>query len=139
MLMPGHSLPPISDRGVGSFMTAKRGWYQAGNVNELAETIHLLAMNPELTKQMGRAGWEMVRRDHTPERHDQKMMGLYEQLVAAKPKRSRPKVFSTEGVPVLKLRLRVAFIGGRGVISKYSAIESYYEEVGTRLVDTGHE
>jgi len=88
---------------------------------------------------MGRAGWEMVRRDHTPERHYQKMMCRYDQLLATKPKRSRPKVFSTEGGPVLKPRLRVAFIGGRGVISKYSGIESYYEEVGTRLAAMGHE
>ena len=35
--------------------------------------------------------------------------------------------------------LRVAFIGGRGVISKYTGIESYYEEVGTRLAGMGHE
>jgi glycosyltransferase involved in cell wall biosynthesis len=33
----------------------------------------------------------------------------------------------------------VAFIGGRGVISKYSGIESYYEEVGKRLAAMGHE
>ncbi len=35
--------------------------------------------------------------------------------------------------------LRVAFIGGRGVISKYSGIETYYEEVGKRLAGMGHE
>jgi glycosyltransferase involved in cell wall biosynthesis len=35
--------------------------------------------------------------------------------------------------------LRVAFIGGRGVISKYSGIETYYEEVGKRLTQMGHE
>jgi glycosyltransferase involved in cell wall biosynthesis len=37
------------------------------------------------------------------------------------------------------LRLRLAFIGGRGLVSKYSGIESYYEEVGKRLVEMGHE
>jgi glycosyltransferase involved in cell wall biosynthesis len=113
--------------------------YRPGNVNQLAETIHLLATNPELTKQMGRAGWEMVRREHTPERHYQKIMCLYDQILATRPKRSRPKVFLTEGGTALKPRLRVAFIGGRGVISKYSGIESYYEEVGKRLVAMGHE
>ena len=113
--------------------------YRPGNVNQLAETIHLLATNPELTKQMGRAGWEMVRREHTPERHYQKIMCLYDQILATRPKRSRPKVFLTEGGTALKPRLRVAFIGGRGVISKYSGIESYYEEVGKRLVPMGHE
>jgi glycosyltransferase involved in cell wall biosynthesis len=36
-------------------------------------------------------------------------------------------------------QLRVAFIGGRGVIGKYSGIETYYEEVGSRLAEMGHE
>jgi glycosyltransferase involved in cell wall biosynthesis len=35
--------------------------------------------------------------------------------------------------------LRIAFIGGRGVGSKYSGIETYYEELGARLVARGHE
>jgi glycosyltransferase involved in cell wall biosynthesis len=35
--------------------------------------------------------------------------------------------------------LRIAFIGGRGVMSKYSGIETYYEEVGQRLAAMGHE
>ena len=34
--------------------------------------------------------------------------------------------------------LSVAFIGGRGVASKYSGIETYYEEVGKRLAGMGH-
>ena len=34
--------------------------------------------------------------------------------------------------------LRIAFIGGRGVVSKYSGIENYYEEVGKRLAGMGH-
>jgi glycosyltransferase involved in cell wall biosynthesis len=38
-----------------------------------------------------------------------------------------------------KPALRIAFIGGRGVISKYSGIETYYEEAGKRLVDRGHQ
>ena len=36
-------------------------------------------------------------------------------------------------------RSRIAFIGGRGVISKYSGIESYYEEVGKHLARRGCE
>ncbi len=35
--------------------------------------------------------------------------------------------------------LKIAFIGGRGVISKYSGIETYYEEVGKGLCEAGHE
>jgi glycosyltransferase involved in cell wall biosynthesis len=34
--------------------------------------------------------------------------------------------------------LRIAFIGGRGVVSKYSGIETYYEEIGKRLTGMGH-
>jgi glycosyltransferase involved in cell wall biosynthesis len=34
--------------------------------------------------------------------------------------------------------LRVAFIGGRGLVSKYSGIETYYEEIGKRLTGMGH-
>ncbi len=35
--------------------------------------------------------------------------------------------------------VRVAFIGGRGVVSKYSGIETYYEEIGQRLTGMGHQ
>jgi glycosyltransferase involved in cell wall biosynthesis len=35
--------------------------------------------------------------------------------------------------------VRVAFIGGRGVMSRYSGIESFYEEAGTELAGLGHE
>ena len=38
-----------------------------------------------------------------------------------------------------KPAIRVALIGGRGVISKYSGIEAYYEEVGKRLAGMGHQ
>src|SRR5580704_16779820 len=38
-----------------------------------------------------------------------------------------------------KRKLRVAFIGGRGVVSKYSGIETYYEEIGKRLTGMGQE
>ena len=35
--------------------------------------------------------------------------------------------------------MKIAFIGARGVVGKYSGIETYYEEVGSRLVSLGHE
>jgi glycosyltransferase involved in cell wall biosynthesis len=34
--------------------------------------------------------------------------------------------------------LRIAFIGGRGVANTYSGIETYYEELGSRLAARGH-
>jgi glycosyltransferase involved in cell wall biosynthesis len=42
-------------------------------------------------------------------------------------------------LPVAAPSLKVAFIGGRGMVSKYSGIETYYEEVGKRLVEMGHD
>ncbi len=36
-------------------------------------------------------------------------------------------------------RLKIAFIGGRGVGGAYSGIETYYAEVGARLVARGHQ
>jgi glycosyltransferase involved in cell wall biosynthesis len=113
--------------------------YPVGSVNHLADAIRLLATNPELTKKMGRAGWEMARCKHTPEQHYQNLTSLYDRLVAGKPKRPRAALARADEAQPGKPRLRVAFIGGRGVISKYSGIESYYEEVGKHLAAMGHE
>ena len=49
-----------------------------------------------------------------------------------------PQLSSTATIELPKPTLRIAFIGGRGVISKYSGIETYYEEAGERLADMGH-
>ena len=35
--------------------------------------------------------------------------------------------------------MKIAFLGARGVIGTYSGIETYYEEVGSRLAARGHE
>ena len=35
--------------------------------------------------------------------------------------------------------MKIAFIGARGIVGKYSGIETYYEEVGRRLVALGHD
>jgi glycosyltransferase involved in cell wall biosynthesis len=135
--------------------------YGTGDPDQLAATIQALASEPELAAKMGLAGWEMVRQRHAPGEHYQKLLSLYEGLVAEKktPKLTRSE--KLEQVPPPSRRtssgrtssganqtpitskqrraLRVAFIGGRGVISKYSGIETYYEEVGRRLVEMGHE
>jgi glycosyltransferase involved in cell wall biosynthesis len=131
--------------------------YRPGDVDQLAVAIQSLASKPELARKMGRAGWEMVRRRHTPEEHYQKLMSIYESLVAQNETRRHTRPESLEEVasplsrqtssgakqtPTMSKHrpaLRVAFIGGRGVISKYSGIETYYEEVGKRLAEMGHE
>jgi len=106
-------------------------------VDQLVESIKLLAAQPDVAAEMGRAGWQLVRKNHAPEQHYPELMNLYESLA----KRSLASM-SVPGLgvrPAEPAKLRVAFIGGRGVISKYSGIESYYEEVGKRLAAKGHE
>jgi len=131
--------------------------YPTGDVNQLAEAIEKLSAEPELAWRMGRAGWEFVRQRHTPHQHYGRLMAVYERLTAAKPRRAPALIPTSEDppwkrsprlaspipsqeiVPHSQRRLRIAFIGGRGVVSKYSGIEAYYEEVGKRLVEMGHE
>lgn len=118
--------------------------YRCGDVNELARSIEMLASQPELAERMGQAGRALVLRKYTAEEHYENLVGLYEDLVAKKVEQrlatmgpSRIGVRNSNVPP--SPRLKVAFIGGRGVISKYSGIESYYEEVGKRLAGMGHE
>ncbi|MGO9086408.1 MAG: glycosyltransferase family 4 protein [Candidatus Sulfotelmatobacter sp.] len=131
--------------------------YRAGDANALSGAIARLSSKPELAQSMGRAGWELVRQRHTPEAHYQRLLPLYEGLVAIKAKRHEALITTTrqapwkrstvpssslsleDPIPKPTRKLRVAFIGGRGVISKYSGIETYYEEVGKRLAQMGHE
>ena len=131
--------------------------YRCGDANALAGAIKSLVAAPELADRMGRAGWELVRQQHTPESHYQKLLSLYEGLVDKKRMHRQGLIATTQDPPWVrrgrefgslrdvpredgqKSRLRVAFIGGRGVISKYSGIETYYEEVGKRLAEVGHE
>jgi glycosyltransferase involved in cell wall biosynthesis len=118
--------------------------YRCGDVNQLVQSIRMVAANPEISDWMGRAGWEFVRERHTPEAHCAALLGIYEELIARKTSRqiSQIRVSPWKTKDPLKPatpRLRVAFIGGRGVISKYSGIESFYEEAGKRLAGMGHE
>ncbi len=117
--------------------------YRCGDVNQLVQSIRMLAENPEISERMGRAGWEFVRERHTPEGHYSTLNGLYEELISHKASRqiSQIRVSPWKGKPFKPASpsVRVAFIGGRGVISKYSGIESFYEETGKRLVGMGHE
>ena len=129
--------------------------YRTGDVGALAAAVRRLASEPEMAQRMGRAGRELVERRHTPEGHYRKLVTLYEGLItrkrlpegklvptsAAPPwERTRRRTLVAVGDPTRNVsRLRVAFIGGRGVVSKYSGIEAYYEEVGKRLAQMGHD
>jgi glycosyltransferase involved in cell wall biosynthesis len=131
--------------------------YPAGDITQLADAIQTLGSKPDLAQQMGLAGWETLRQRHTPEQHYERLLSLYESVVADKSNRSLTrsltlKVLQSSPPPHLSsagnqtpttsrqpAALRIACIGGRGVISKYSGIETYYEEVGKRLAERGHE
>ncbi len=110
--------------------------YKAGDVKALVSAIQFLSSEPELADQMGRAGRERVQQNYTPKAHYEALIGLYERLADSK---RQPASRSTSPLPLQKTKLRVAFIGGRGVVSKYSGIETYYEEIGRRLTGMGHE
>ncbi len=139
--------------------------YKTGEINELASALEFLGSQPELAEKMGRAGREQVRKNYAPEAHYEALAGLYERLAggtkltssawqAAHSRNGTPlvnlaptaigRLVGSAGVPAQhtifqKRRLRVAFIGGRGVVSKYSGIEAYYEEVGKQLAGMGHQ
>lgn len=126
--------------------------YRTGDSDQLAAVIQLLVSRPKVAETMGRAGWELLRQHHTPEGHCQNLVNLYERLIAAKMRRKSALLPTTDEPPWVHRRrlesaatiphrrsLRIAFIGGRGVISKYSGIEAYYEEVGKRLAQMGHD
>jgi len=112
--------------------------YEPGNRDALASAIAYLRSNPMRAKEMGRAGYDLVEAQYTPERHYQTMVQLYEKLIATKSPRG-PLLRMQRRIPVDPHKLRIAFIGGRGIVSKYSGIESYYEEVGRRLAQSNHE
>lgn len=132
--------------------------YPVGDTNALAAAIRMLGARPELAESMGRAGLRLVRDRHRPDAYCAKLVSIYERLIRAKVKVESALVPTTEEPPWQRRlqrsvasgkevsfpapetqKLRVAFIGGRGVVSKYSGIETYYEEVGKRLAERGHE
>lgn len=102
--------------------------YEAGNVEQLTKAISSLAQQPQLAAEMGAAGRRLLEANHTAEKHYRELMQLYELMTLRSSTRFRKQP------PV-----RVAFIGGRGVISKYSGIEAYYEEVGRELAALGYD
>ena len=74
--------------------------------------------------------------NHDPDLHMEKLLGLYARITSAKKLVSFP---AAPKLPRPRRSVRVAFIGGRGLISKYSGVESYYEQAGHELACLGHE
>jgi glycosyltransferase involved in cell wall biosynthesis len=108
--------------------------FRPGDVEQLTEAISFLTKRPWLAAEMGAAGRALLSIQHSPESHYRALTKLYEELA---PSMKRAGKRDLKSVP--KAGLRVAFIGGRGVISRYSGVESYYEEAGKRLARMGHE
>jgi glycosyltransferase involved in cell wall biosynthesis len=98
--------------------------YPVGDIERLAAAMARLQRNPALSQMMGEAGRKLVREGHSQEHHVGKLKVLYEGLRVRASRQPSP-------------RIRVAYIGGRGVGGKYSGIETYYEETGKRLASKG--
>jgi glycosyltransferase involved in cell wall biosynthesis len=107
--------------------------FPPGDAGQMARAISSLAENPAQAAEMGGAGRKLVQDRYTPASHYVALTRLYDQLRPGSAKAVQ------QALPIAAAKLRVAFIGGRGVISKYSGIETYYEEAGKHLVDIGHE
>jgi len=110
--------------------------YAGGDREELAHSMGFLYSRPDLIEKMGAAARRRVKANHDPDQHLEKLLELYCQLTSAKKLLSFP---AAPEHPVPRRGVRVAFIGGRGVVSKYSGIESYYEQAGHELARLGHE
>ncbi|HZP17326.1 MAG TPA: glycosyltransferase family 4 protein [Terriglobales bacterium] len=122
--------------------------YRAKDPDQLAAAIAFLVARPELSKTLGEAGRQRVQERHSQAAHLLALTKLYEQLADR-----RTETPSRVGVPAAIKRgrsfstgtasppggLRIAFIGGRGIIGKYSGIETYYEQTGRRLAAMGHD
>ena len=110
--------------------------YADGDREQLAHSIGFLFDRPDLIEKMGAAARSRVKANHDPDRHMEKLLELYYRLTSTKKLLSFP---AAPEPPRPRRSVRVAFIGGRGVVSKYSGIESYYEQAGHELARLGHE
>jgi len=108
--------------------------YKPGNIDDLAEKLSFLSQQPELALKMGAAGRNLVEKHYDAEDHYKQILTIYENLILQKKRLAGSTAVSSPDRP-----LRVAFIGGRGVGSKYSGIETYYEEAGRHLANMGYQ
>jgi glycosyltransferase involved in cell wall biosynthesis len=125
--------------------------YSDEDRDQLAHSIEFLFDRPDLIEKMGAAARSHVKANHDPDRHVEKLLELYYRLTFPRKLLSFPAAPGSPARPVLACwggapapprpsrGVRVAFIGGRGVVSKYSGIESYYEQAGHELARLGHE
>jgi glycosyltransferase involved in cell wall biosynthesis len=110
--------------------------YADGDREQLAHSIGFLVDRPDLVAKMGAAARSRIKEIHDPGQHIDKLLGIYYRLTSSRKILSFP---AAPEPPCPRRSVRVAFIGGRGVVSKYSGIESYYEQAGHELARLGHE
>src|SRR5581483_11226321 len=94
--------------------------YKVKDVSQLSAAIAFLHARPELAQQMGAAGRALVQEKHSQDHHFEVLERIYGSL--AKPKIAPSKFLTSRSAidQISKSRpLRIAFIGGRGVIGKY--------------------
>ena len=78
--------------------------FPPGNVSALRDAIAFLHAEKSISESMGQAAHDLVRTRFAPERHLEALTGIYRDLAHDnQPNTHRPRV-------------KVAFIGGRGVI-----------------------
>jgi glycosyltransferase involved in cell wall biosynthesis len=111
--------------------------YEDGDRQQLAHSIGFLWDRPDLIRKMGAAARARVRAQHDPGQHIEKLLEVYGRVAASAGKHQSFPAAPQQPHP--RRAVRVAFIGGRGVVSKYSGIESYYEQAGLELARLGHE
>lgn len=113
--------------------------YKVKDIRQLAAAIAFLYERPGLAREMGEEGHELVQRKHSKAQHLNELEKIYETVIGRRNALTQtgPQA-SAEARISEPPRLRIAFIGGRGVAGKYSGIETCCEELGARLAGMGH-
>ncbi|MBA3914048.1 MAG: glycosyltransferase [Acidobacteriales bacterium] len=106
--------------------------YKTGDIVQLRRTIEFLYDRPQLAASMGAAGRQQVKSCYAPEQHLRALLATYDKLA----RHPAAKVFSWPRRQPLPIK--VVFVGGRGLGSRYSGIEASWEEIGKRLAADGH-
>jgi len=103
--------------------------YCGGDVSQLVNDIKFLSNEPAWSRKMGEEGRRVVIKRNSPDEHFRSLTAIYERLSTCNTELRRPETTTRS--------MKVAFIGGRGIVGKYSGVESFYEEAGKRLAAEG--
>ena len=108
-------IPEMIDEGVNGYL------FEPGNVDDLKEKLELILSMPDRQiSEMGQAARQKVEREYNPELHYERLMDIYHRALE-----------------VLKI-MRIAYIAVKGMPIG-GGIEKLTEEIGSRLVQKGHQ